>query len=167
MHNRAQPAMKRRLGALLSLELVIALPVLLIVVFAAVEFSFLLLGSQAITAAANVGAREAALPSSTATDVRNAVFQALQSWRWATNEHMQVLIFVDTDGADELDLVYDSQNPAMDDEPENEVRDAPTGTDIQVTIKLPSNQAAPDLLSLFGLGLNGQELTASFVTRKE
>src|SRR5687767_5747908 len=100
----------RRKGALLSLELVIALPVLLIVVFAAVEFSFLLLGSQAITAAANVGARQAALPSSTAADVESAIFQALASWKWATPEHLQVLIFVDEDGdgMEGEDLAYDS-----------------------------------------------------------
>ena len=128
----------------------------------------MLLGSQAITAAANVGARQAALPSSTADDVHDAIFQALQSWRWATEEQLQVLIFVDTDnGVGELDLVYDSHNPAIDDLPENEVGMAPTGTDIQVTVKLPSDEAAPNLLSIFGLNLSGEELTASFVTRKE
>lgn len=41
---------------LLSIELVIALPILLIVILASVEFTFMLLGSQALTAAANVGA---------------------------------------------------------------------------------------------------------------
>lgn len=160
---------QRRKGALLSLELVIALPVLLIVVFAAVEFSFLLLGSQAITAAANVGARQAALPSSTAEDVRFAVFQALDSWRWAEPEHLQVLIFVDEDedGIDGDDLVYNSQDTTLDDDPEDIVGTAPTGTSIQVTINLLSEQAAPDLLSIVHLGLEGQELTASFVTRKE
>lgn len=151
---------RRRLGALLSLELVIALPVMLIVVFAAVEFSLLLLGSQAITAAANVGARHAALPSTTSEDVEEAVFQVLQSWRWAERDHLQVLISVNGE------LVYDSQSMTETD-PDNVLGEAPTGSEILVTLNLKSNQAAPDLLSMVGLGLEDQELTASFVTRKE
>jgi Flp pilus assembly protein TadG len=161
---------KSRLGALLSLELVIVLPVLLVVVFATVEFSFLLLGSQAITAAANVGARQAALPSSTAEDVRFAVFQALNSWKWTHTEGaLQVLIFVDEDGdgIQASDLVYDSLSASLDDETANVVGTAQTGTDIQVTINLQSIDAAPDLLSIVNLGLQDQELTASFVSRKE
>lgn len=169
MKKHTQQLTTRRKGALLSLELAIALPVLLLVVVGAVEFSFLLLGSQAITAAANVGARQAALPNSTADDVNDAIFQALASWRWAKPQYMQVLVFADTDnGFEELNLVYDSQDPATYGTPAtDEIRNAPTGTDIQVTVKLPSNQAAPDLLKVFGLGLGTQELTATFVARKE
>ena len=153
---------RRRLGALLSLELVIALPVMLIVVFAAVEFSLLLLGTQAITAAANVGARQAALPSTTSEEVEEAVFQVLQTWRWAKSEHLQVLISVDGD------LVYDSQSMSPSDkDPQNILGAAPTGSEVMVTLNLKSNQAAPDLLKVFKLGLGDQELTASFVTRKE
>lgn len=171
MHQRHTKTTKRRLGALLSIELVIALPVLLIVVFAAVEFSFLLLGSQAITAAANIGARQAALPSSTSDDVRDAIFQALDSWRWAEDDYLQVLIFVDQNNngvIEESELAYDSQDNSTFDPPAtDEVANAPTGTDIQVTINLPSDQAAPDLLTLFNIGLAGEELTATFITRKE
>lgn len=169
MPKQTQLTSKRRCGALLSLELAVALPMLLLVVVGAVEFSFLLLGSQAITAAANVGARQAALPSSSAQDVNDAVFQALASWRWARPQYLQVLIFADTDnGAGQLDLVYDSQDSdPYDNDDDDEVLNAPTGTDIQVTVKLPSNQAAPDLLKVFGLGLNNEQLTATFITRKE
>jgi Flp pilus assembly protein TadG len=156
-----------RKGALLSLELVIALPVLLTVIFAAVEFSFLLLGSQAITAAANVGARQAALPSSTSSDVNYAVFSALQSWRWAQPNQLQVLVFVDTNGDGDLELVSDSFDSAAQQDPSNALASAPTGTEVQVTVKLPSTTAAPNLLSIVGLSLTGQELTASFVSRKE
>jgi hypothetical protein len=156
---------RQRKGAILSLELVIALPVLLTVIFAAVEFTFLLLGSQAITAAANLGAREAALPNATAGDVNVSVLTALNTWRWAQPNILQVLIFVDTDGDGDLELVSDSF--AAEQDPANQLGAAPTGSDVQVTVKLPSNQAAPDLLSLIGFSLNGQELTASFVTRKE
>jgi Flp pilus assembly protein TadG len=145
---------KARKGALLSLEMVIALPVLLIVVLAAVEFSFLLLASQAITAAANVGARQAALPSTTADDVEEAVYDALASWRWANPAlpYLEVHVFVDGDP----------------DGPGNELEDSTTGTQVQVTVNLPSDQAAPDLLGIIpALSIQGQELTSSFITRRE
>jgi Flp pilus assembly protein TadG len=164
IHNRNNT---KRKGALLSLELVIALPILLIVILASVEFSFLLLGSQAITAAANVGARQGALPSSTVDEVNDAVLQSLASWRWAKPDILQVLVFVDTDGDGDVELVSDSFDPPVAQDPLNELGTAPTGTELQVTVKLRSDQAAPDLLAIVGLGLGNQELTASFVTRKE
>jgi Flp pilus assembly protein TadG len=163
-HNQSRK--RNRKGALLSLELVIALPVLLTVIFAAVEFTFLLLGSQAITAAANVGARQAALPSATADEVNHAVLQALGSWRWAQPNILQVLIFVE-DGNGDLELVSNSFDSEAEQDQLNKLGLAPTGTDVQVTVKLASTDAAPNLLSIVGLNLTGQELTASFVTRKE
>jgi Flp pilus assembly protein TadG len=130
--------------------MVIALPVLLIVVLAAVELSFLLLASQAITAAANVGARQAALPSTTAAEVEEAVEDALASWRWVN--FLEVHVFVEGTIAG----------------PGNELEDAVTGDVVQVTVNLASDQAAPDLLGIVpGLSIQGQELTASFVTRRE
>jgi hypothetical protein len=150
-HSRITKASRRK-GAILSLEMAIALPVLLLVVLAAVEYTFLLLGSQAITAAANVGARQAALPSTSAADVEDAVFDALASWRWARPQFLEVLVFVDGDPAG----------------PGNELENAPSGTEVQVTVKLPSDQAAPDLLKIVPvLSIAGQELTSSFITRKE
>lgn len=167
--SKTQPAARRR-GALLSLELVITLPVLLLVTLGALEFSFLLMGTQAITAGANVGARQAALPSATAEQVNRAVFQALGSWRWARPEDkfLQVLIFVDIDNDGSLELVSNSLDPATSWDTANELGNAAAGTPVQVTVKLPSNEASPDLLSFIsGLSIKNQELTASFVTRKE
>jgi Flp pilus assembly protein TadG len=132
--------------------MVIALPVLLIVTLATVEYSFLLLGTQAITAAANVGARQAALPNTTAADVEEAVFDALASWRWARPQFLEVLVFVDGQPAG----------------PGNELENAPSGTPVQVTVNLPADEAAPDLLKVVPvLSIAGQELTSSFITRRE
>jgi Flp pilus assembly protein TadG len=165
---KPRQAAHRRRGALLSIELVLTLPVLILVTLGALEFSFLLLGSQAITAGANVGARQAALPSATAAQVNQAVYQSLASWRWAKPQDgfLQVLIFVDTDNNGTLELVSDSLNPAISDN-DDELPNAAAGTAIQVTVNLPSTEASPDLLSITGISIQGQELTASFVTRKE
>lgn len=166
---KPRQAAHRRRGALLSIELVLTLPVLILVTLGALEFSFLLMGSQAITAGANVGARQAALPSATAAQVNQAVYQSLASWRWAQPQDgfLQVLIFVDTDNDGDLELVSDSLDSPANWDPDNELPNAAAGTAIQVTVNLPSTAASPDLLSITGISIQGQELTASFVTRKE
>ncbi|HTN75945.1 MAG TPA: TadE family protein [Pirellulaceae bacterium] len=139
----------RRRGMLLSLEMVIALPILILVFVGAVEFTFLLLASQAITAAANVGARQATLPSATSADVEDAVYAALSSWRWANSPDLQVQVYVLPD------------NDTL-------LQNAITGTPVQVTITMPSTTAAPDLLGIIPvLSIKNQTLTSTFVSRKE
>ncbi len=169
MTHPKQNVRRQRRGVLLSLELVIALPILLVVILSAVEFTFLLLGSQAITAAANVGARQAALPSTSSLDVERAVYSALGSWRWAqTTNDLAVLVYVDQDDNGQIEndeLVHRTNNLS---DSNGQLANAPTGTVVQVTIQLPAIAAAPDLLGFVpGLSIKGQELTASFVTRKE
>lgn len=167
MANRKAHQKSRRRGVLLSMELVIALPILLVVILAAVEFSFLLLASQAITAAANVATRQATLPSATSAQVDDAVMTALASWRWAQGNEVRVRIYVDRNNGEiePSELVYDSDNLPDDD---NVLASAPTGTVVQVTIDLPSVAASPDMLGFIpALSIRDQELTASFVGRKE
>lgn len=160
-------AAKRR-GALLSMELVIALPILLIVILGAVEFTFLLLASQAITAAANVGTRQATLPCATSSQVQNAVLTALGSWRWANADDLRVRVFVDqNDDSFADELVFDSHDSSQNDDT-GLLAAAPTGTLVQVTVNLPAVAATPDLLGILPvLSIQNQELTASFVSRKE
>ena len=169
IHRTKLHASRKRLGALLSIELVIALPILLIVILASVEFTFMLLGSQALTAAANVGARQAALPSTSSSQVEDTVYMALSSWRWAQNKNdLAVVVYVDQDDNGQIEndeRVF--QTNTLSDAAEV-LANAPTGTVVQVTLRLPAPAAAPDLLGIFpGLSIKGQELTASFVTRKE
>ncbi len=136
----------------LSVELLIALPILFIILLAVVEFGLLLMSSQGISAAANMGAREAALASSDYTSVNTAVDNALVGYNWQT--FAEVVIFVDG--------VKDEGDPML-----PILAEAPSGAVVTVTVNVPMDQAAPDALSLFGINLAGHELTATFVTRKE
>ena len=141
---------RRRKGAILSIELVMVVPILLSILLASVEFGILLMATQGVGAAANVGSRAAAVPSSTLASVEAAVDTALEGWVWQ-GEH-EVLIFVNnelaTSGNDRL-------------------ASAVTGDVVSVTVNVPMDQAAPDLLRYFGISIAGKELTTTYVTRKE
>ena len=142
----------RRLGAMLSVELVMVLPILLIMLLAFVEFGLLLMATQGVGAAANLGAREAALASSTEASVKIAADGALEGWVWK-GKH-EVVVFVNGVRVDFS-------------EPTDLIATAPTGSDISVTVNVPMIQAAPNLLAYFGIDLTGKDLTTTYVTRKE
>jgi hypothetical protein len=139
----------RRRGNVLSIELVMVVPMLLVIVLAFVEFGILLMASQGVGAAANSGAREAALPSASAASVQGAVQSALAGWVWQGRHN--VLIFVnnqkDVDGS--------------------LLAGATTGDWISVTVSVPMNDAAPDLLRYFGISIANKELRTTYATRKE
>lgn len=168
MHSIDTRSAAKRRGALLSMELVIALPILLIVILGAVEFTFLLLASQAITAAASVGTRQATLPSASSLQVQNAVLTALGSWRWANVDDLRVRIYVDqNEDGFANELVFDSHDTTLNDDA-GLLAAAPTGANVQVTLDLPAVVATPDLLGMLPvLSIQDQQLTASFVSRKE
>jgi hypothetical protein len=141
---------QRRKGAVLSIELVMVLPILLVVLLASVEFGILLMATQGVGAAASVGARAAAIPSSSRTRVEAAVNAALDGWVWQ-DEH-EVVIFVNNNRVTPADDYLAS---------------AVTGDVVSVTVNVPMDQAAPDLLRYFGISIAGKELTTTYVTRKE
>ena len=146
---------RHRLGAMLSVELVMVLPILLIVLLAFVEFGILLMASQGVGASANLGAREAALASSSEASVAAAVDDALAGWVWK-GKH-ELVIFIDT-GSGPVKVVFGGPD---------EIAAAPTGSEISVTVNVQMTQAAPDLLRYFGISLADKELTTTYVTRKE
>lgn len=67
----------------LSFELILVLPLLLLVLVALVHVASYLMAVQTLQAAALVGAREATLPGATEASVRGAVARALGPWRHA------------------------------------------------------------------------------------
>jgi len=142
-------AARRKRGGVLTLELVLTLPVLLIVLFALVEYAILLVANQAVTAAAAVGARAATLPNATHASVVDSVQQALSTWQFGTEINPVEI---------EINNTSDSVVP---------LSDAQTGDAVRVTVTLDSIHAAPNLLSFVGMSLNGQQLSASYVLRKE
>jgi Flp pilus assembly protein TadG len=150
---------RRRRGMTLSIELVMILPILTILTVGIIEFSIIMLSSQAISTAAHLGTREAALPSADYDTVADAVSDALRTKIWE-GQH-EVVIFV-TDATTMMTL-KDDGTPAAD----IQLEDANTGDQISVTVTVPTNQAAPDILSIIGLSTSGSELTTTFVTRRE
>ena len=137
----------RRRG-FLTFEIILLLPVLLVVILAIVEFSMLLLLSQAVAGAASVVARQATLPGSEAVDVEAAVAQALAGWKFAA----------DADTAITVNGIPETISP---------LSMAVTGDVIGVTVEVPSTAAVPDLLSYIGISLSGKKLMTTYVVRRE
>lgn len=143
---------RSRRGAVLALELIMVLPVLFIILLATVEFGILLMASQGVGAAANVGSRNAALPSSSKASVEAAVNTALSGYAW--DGMHETVIFVDQG------LGFVKDNGLV-------LQSAPSGSIVSVTVNVPMDDAAPDLLKFFGISIANKDLTTTYVTRKE
>jgi Flp pilus assembly protein TadG len=121
----------------------LVLPILLLVLLAVVQLSTYLMASQAIQAAALVGAREATLPGADDTTVRGAVRRALQGWR-----------FKDCLGDEDIVIQPDDWQT--------------TSGCVGVTVKVDADRAAINALwKLAGISLAGKEICAQYVMRKQ
>jgi hypothetical protein len=137
------PGWARR--GVLSLELVVVLPILLLVLLAVVQLSTYLLASQAIQAAALVGAREATLPGATAESVDAAVHRALAGWR-----------FERCVGED--DVVIRPRN----------WQTAPSGQCVGVMVRVDAKKASMNSLArLAGIAWTDEKICGTYVMRKE
>ena len=129
----------------LSLELTLVLPILLLVLLAVVQLSTYLLASQAIQAAALVGTREATLPGATPQSVHVAVHRALSGWK-----------FESAIGPEDVII-----KP-------NNWQTAPSGRRVGVMVSVPAKEAALNALShLAGFAWTGERICGQFVMRKE
>ena len=130
---------------ILSLELTLVLPILLLVLLAVVQFSTYLLASQAIQAAALVGAREATLPGATPESVNAAVHRALSGWK-----------FESAVGPDDVVIKPDNWQTA------------PSGHQVGVVVNVEAEEAALNALShLAGFAWMGEKICGRYVMRKE
>lgn len=153
--HHSQRRSSRRRGVALSVELVMVLPILFAVLLATVEFGILLMASQGLAAAANIGAREAALPSADYASVTTAVQTALDGYVWKTDPQLEVSIFVNGN----ID-----RGPLF---PPEELAAAITGDVVSVVVSIPMDRVAPDALKFVGISIAGRELRSTFVTRRE
>ena len=127
----------------LTLEFALLLPILLLVLLAVVQFSTYLLGTQAIQAAALIGAREATLPGATQIAVQEAVERSLDSWRFRADLDPVV---VEPAGWESL----------------------PTGSGVTVTVSVDADKAALNSLrGSPGFDLAGKKIRARYIMRKE
>lgn len=151
---------RSRTGAVLALELIMVLPILLMVLLATVEFGILLMSSQGVGAAAALGSRNAALPSSSKASVEAAVNTGLSGYIWQSKA--KTVIFVDSGSG----FVKDVGGGTL--------ANAPSGSIVSVTVEVNMNDAAPDLLKYFGISIapatpldQSRQLNTTYVTRKE
>ena len=143
MHVKRTPAARRRTArkGSFTLELLFVLPILLAVLLGTIEFSMFGLARQQVVAASREGARVAALGGSD-QDVLQAAQRFLGNGQLA-NATIQVGI-TDITG-----------NPI------------PSGQPVQVTVSVPANLAAPDLLAFIGFSIKNETIAAQTVMRKE
>ena len=146
MRRRSSPATRRsrRCGYLLF-ELLLLLPVLLVLVLAAVEFGMLLQARQQLVAASREGGRVAAV-GGTHQDVEELTRRVLGSGRL---------------GDAEIQLTFEDGTPLL---PGQTV---PTGAAVAVWIRLPARHAVPDLLRFIGYSLKDDEIVGRTVMRRE
>jgi hypothetical protein len=128
---------RRRRGAILSMELVLVLPLVIGLFFALIEFSMLWSASHLVQEASVAGCRTATFHGSNAAAIQRSVELALGKIALVQNCQVQV------------------QGGLC------------SGDDVIVTVTVPMNAAAPDLLGMLGFSLAGQSITAQTVMRKE
>lgn len=128
---------RRRLGAVLSMELIFVLPIVLALILASVEFGMLWSSGRRVEEAAAAGCRTASFRGADESAVRRSVERAL----------------------DRASLV---KNYAIDVR-----RDVPNPNEVCVTVKVPMKAAAPDMLGIIGFTLGSRTITAQSVMRKE
>ncbi len=162
---RLQKTTRRRRGAVLSVELVMALPILLFILLAFVEFGLLLMSQQGLAAASSLGAREASLTGATKGSVNARIDAALQGWSWQADRELAVFVTTNTGMSSTTTKVNFSTSPS--DDP---IKNAKTGDRISVSVNVEQVKAAPNLLKWIGIDLanpTGKVLTTTYVTRKE
>ncbi|MBX9677555.1 MAG: hypothetical protein K2X38_02245 [Gemmataceae bacterium] len=119
----------RRVGALLTFELLFLLPFLLVMFLSLVEFSALLVGEAKVSAAAREGARVAAMGGNT-SDIQAAVGTALGTG-----------ITAKIDLSTAVTITYPNT-------------DTTTGNPVQVQVCVAGNLLAPNFLCVLGFDLS-------------
>jgi Flp pilus assembly protein TadG len=138
---RALDLRRRRRGIIVSIELMLALPLLIILLCAVVEFSMLWSVNHLVKAASHAGCRVATLPAGHPAEREAAVRQAAAA----------ALIRGRLVAAHQITF---ESGPF-------------TGDPVMCEVRLPMNAAAPNMLAIFGFNLEGRELVARTMMRKE
>jgi len=126
-----------RRGSILSAEMLIVFPVMMVLLMGVVETSLMLSTFNQLKLASSVGARVASVtPGNAELAVAEAVEQVL----------------AEADFVEVVDVSCDDSGQ--------------TGGICRVTVRIPMSEAAPDLLGVFGFTLDGT-LEASTAMRKE
>jgi Flp pilus assembly protein TadG len=166
LRKRVELSARRRRGAV-TLEFIIALPILVIVTLALVQYGVLLLVQQAVTHAATIGAREAAKGAdvvATAASVSNVL----------SGTHG--ITISDTAGSGAKVLLESSDNLAIVTETEfgdpdltcNPPAPALGANEVRVTVCLSlTSKPLLNVLAAYGLSFSGKRFEISALAKKE
>jgi Flp pilus assembly protein TadG len=135
------PRRRARRRAGVALELLLVFPILLSLLLAMIQFSMLLVARQQLTGAS----REAARVAAQGGDL-NAVQTAASLYLGQGN----------LSNAQVQAVLTDATGMPL-----------PSGAPVSVTVQVPANQAAPDLLAFVGVSIKNEVLSAQTVMRKE
>jgi hypothetical protein len=138
---RLSRAKRQRLGAILSFELVLVLPIAIALVVALVEFGLLWNGAHKVHLATEVACRVGTRPCEDLLVLDNAVRQAAET------------ALVDKRLAANHRLTF--------------VAGAHTGDPVSVEIRVPMTAASPDMLAVFGFSLQKRYFDTRVVMSKE
>ncbi len=130
---------------ILTFELLLVLPILLIVVLAAVQFSLTLYARQQLVAASREGCRVAALGGNL-SEVEGTIRRTLGNGRLA-----------DVD----IELTDETGKPLSDG------MILPSGDSVAVWLRLPTVHVVPNLLRFIGYSIQTDEMVARTVMRRE
>lgn len=128
---------RRRLGAVLSMELIFVLPLLFALILASVEFGMLWSSGRRVEEAAAAGCRTASFRGADEQAVRRSIERVLDRASLVKSYSLDVR------------------------------RDLPDANEVCVTVSVPMKAAAPDMLGLIGFTLGSRKITAQTVMRKE
>lgn len=128
---------RRRLGAVLSMELVLVLPIMIAMICAMIEFGMLWSSGQRVKEAATAGCRTATFRGADEAAIRKSIEQTL--------------------GRKSLVAGYSLEINKPD----------PNSKEVAVTVSVPMKAAAPDLLAFIGFGLKQRAVTARTIMRCE
>ena len=136
---------KRPRRGILAFELLLVLPILLLVVLAAVQFSLTLHARQQLVAASREGCRVAALGGDL-SEIAKTIRRTLGNGRLADAE---------------IELTDETGKPI------SEGVTVPSGDSVAVWLRLPTVHVVPDLLRFMGYSIQRDELVARTVMRRE
>ncbi len=147
---RACRPTRRRAVAAVTLELILALPILFIALLAVVEFGAVMANLQAVAAASREGgrfaARQGTLNAGTASSIRTLVDNRLQTAGFGSTASTGVVL-VHNIGA--TTTLTDGVCPAP-------TSPALPATSVRVRVCVPLTRLAPDLLNPFGFSLTSK-----------
>jgi len=128
---------RRRLGAVLSMELILVLPIMIAMICAMIEFGMLWSSGQRVKEAATAGCRTATFRGADEAAIRKSIERTL--------------------GRKSLVAEYslDIDKPG------------PDSKEVAVTVSVPMKAAAPDLLAFIGFGLKQRAVIARTIMRCE